>query len=683
MLFSIPLLVLSSFVLPGALASDAEIAANWRSTGMCAYYWKKVGKNNQLTDTCIEYCKNNGGHGYSECDLMSWKGVDLDTFDPSVKKQDEEGDIYVPAPCKCENKAVEAITKTILEVVVEGLKKLDNILCAIMLETFQFVVDAAITFVAPEARLAASVGRFVEGAKTFAENTLPANDYFDKFIGDVCGVPDWNVDIWDALTGAPDVFGVSIGCKKKNKSDCKEQPSRPAPSNKPEEKPKPSESKKDESSAAPSATPTPTPSPSDTPTPTPSSDAAPSTTPSPSSADPSATSSDSSASSSSTSDECGASATASAAACEASTPCDIKNPDEGGEDVDVSAELIRRNGYRSHRAFQLEKREPKKGNPCKSNDAYKTFLLQSDDYPSNGQLDVDVKAYGWEKQDNLCEYGWQSGAKRLPFPPTGTNKYDSEHVMEWQTVTDFFAKLQAKGATNYGHPEPSQGNKSVDFCTYWVESWSLEPGQGFSIANGPALDPWKHIAAAYPSNNNWKDEMIALQRNINAPAKANLFTDSIPMVWTETTMDKYVKTNRNKVLERLRASVGARKYLIEPKVKDIFKAQKTRMGTALDEIDKALESHPREKVDLVTGVKTTYLPWKKQNLLDEWNSYMDTKWDDAVKKSSKVLDNYIGKLDDAHCKNQAKKSTADKEFCERLKKVETQYKQATFFLRPW
>jgi hypothetical protein len=130
---------------------------------------------------------------------------------------------------------------------------------------------------------------------------------------------------------------------------------------------------------------------------------------------------------------------------------------------------------------------------------------------------ANTPAYSWEDPNNLCSYDWQSGTVRN----SGT-AYDSEHVLEWQLVTGFFAKLNEKGGTKYVHPDPLERNKTVDFCTYWIESWSLEGSQGFSIKGSPNMDPWSHVAAAYPSNSNFKSEMVALQRNINSPAKANV-----------------------------------------------------------------------------------------------------------------------------------------------------------------
>lgn len=152
-------------------------------------------------------------------------------------------------------------------------------------------------------------------------------------------------------------------------------------------------------------------------------------------------------------------------------------------------------------------------------------------------------------------------------------------------------------------------------------------------------------------------------------------------------MIKYVKTNRDKVLERLRLLLGARTYLVNPKVIAIFKKQKERMGAIIDQLDKDMETHIRTSTstDPVTGAVTTtpYTAWKKQNLLTEWNAYMDTKWTDATAKHKKVMDTFVNDLDDTHCQSRAKKSSADQQFCDRLRKLQTAYSTVTAFSKPW
>lgn len=168
-----------------------------------------------------------------------------------------------------------------------------------------------------------------------------------------------------------------------------------------------------------------------------------------------------------------------------------------------------------------------------------------------------------------------------------------------------------------------------------------------------------------------------------------MFTDKVEYIWNKSVMDKYVadKTKRDKVLERMRLLLGARTYLADPKVKDIFKKQKERMGAMFDQLDNDMVTHTRTTTvtDPTTGAKTTekFRPWVKQNLLTEWNKFMDQKWTDATTKHTKVMDYFIGELDDKNCQNQPKMSTADRDFCTHLKTLQTNYQSAAVFTVPW
>lgn len=141
----------------------------------------------------------------------------------------------------------------------------------------------------------------------------------------------------------------------------------------------------------------------------------------------------------------------------------------------------------------------------------------------------------------------------------------------------------------------------------------------------------------------------------------------------------------------MRLLLGARIYLVDPRVITIFKNQKERMGKIIDQLDTDMETHTRlttqTSIDPVTGAVTTrtvsYTPWKKQNLLTEWNKYMDTKWADATAKHKKVMDKFIKALSDQHCRLQAMKTANDKKFCQRLDKLKIEYRKVKAFSKPW
>ncbi|CAI6330997.1 unnamed protein product [Periconia digitata] len=658
------LLLASSALVSADVTTDKQTAASWEESGTCAYYFDNFGKQSPLTETCVKYCEGQNDHGYAQCDVAAYKDIDIPNENSLSILKDEDGDSFVPCSCICENADAEKLIQELLDTVIKGLEKLDEVICAVTVETFKTIAEVGMDFIPGTIELKAAA-RLVKGAKSFVENGLDAASYFDNWVGKACGIPEWNFDITDMfgdLSGAPNSLGTSIGCKKKNKSSCKKMDPVPDPpkSKKPE---KPSQTDKE-----------------------PPKEDAPPASKSPDK--PASKSSSSPAPTSSGSDSCKRDS-----GCRDTTPCSIKYPDKGG-DLEGAVDLIGlfqrdispASQNRSPRRALLEDRsiekrtDRKSGKPCSKSPGNEKFVLQSDPFDQNGELDDNVDSYGYSKQNDYCDWSWQGGTVQIKG-----NKYHSEHVMEWQTVTDFWAKMQIKfGTTQFDSPDPSNPGQ-VDFCTYWINSWGRDDKAiKFSIDNGPDLTPWQHIARAYPSTKVHQQEMIRLQSNINAPAKANLFTDTIPFIWNLKTMLTYTKTNRNKVLERMRLLIGARTYLLSPKVSTIFKDQKERMGEIIDKLDSEMENHPYVGTD-AAGNPVTYKAWKKQGLLDEWNKHMDKKWDDATAKFKKTIDKFGKELKKVHCekKKGKKMSKGDKEFCGRLVEVSRQYNGVSTFARPW
>ncbi|KAL5427576.1 hypothetical protein PMIN07_006035 [Paraphaeosphaeria minitans] len=768
MRFTKSLLLLSSSLLASTVVAqntDSEVAASWTEQGICAFFYKKPGAWKSLAQTCVKYCENNGGHGYSECDHTPYAGMNLPNgIDQSTIMHDDSGDVYVPCKCKCDNPDVEGIANAILDVVIDGLSQLNEIICGVFMTAMVSVVETGIDLIpgGPEAEAAA---HGVEAVKSFTENSLDVADSMGNWVGKACGIkdPNWPNNIFDTLLTAPDSYGKSIGCKLKVKAGCKHlDPIPDKPKKKEPHDPEPDKPKTKEpddpatkrpvtatSAEAPPVTSDTAPPVSSDPAPPGSSDVpvsskmpkssdvsvssvdrstsvGPSVT---SSVHPSTTKSNSrsttssahssstngtattstSLSSSSTTELCGAEIhtvvhsrgamqTAVALACEAINGCIITHPDKGGEDaledaldaVNDVTNILRFRGIDGHRSPRsiLGKRALNSGKPCSSSPGNEDFVLQSDEYPSNSQLATNVDSWGYKLQNNKCDYRWQDGNRHIVG-----NDYDSELVMEWQTVIDFFAQMNAKGGKKYNHPDPNkpEGTKT-DFCTYWIQSWSLDARQKFRVNGSAAHTPWNHIKTVYPGKtlgHAYKSEIIRLQQNIKTTPKSKMFSNESEYIWTKATMDKYVveKKKRDKVLERMRLLLGARTYLTDPKVKAIFKKQKERMGAMIGQLDTDMQKHRRSTTvtDPDTGAVSTetFRPWVKQNLLREWNKFMDQKWASATAKHKKVMHYFIKELDHKNCKGQSKMSMADEKFCANLLTLEINYLNATEFRRPW
>lgn len=221
------LLLLSSIFLPHTILaqnSDAEVTVSWEQSGTCAYFFEKPGAWKSLAQTCIKYCGTQpDGHGYSECDHTPYKDLNLpDGVSQSTIMRDESGDVFIPCRCKCSNTDVEGITDAILDVVIEALSHLDEIICGVFMTAMVTIVEVGIMAV-PGGAESTAAARAVQGVKSFTENALDVADSMGNWVGKICGIedPNWPNSLFDLLLHAPDSYATSVGCKKKNKADCK------------------------------------------------------------------------------------------------------------------------------------------------------------------------------------------------------------------------------------------------------------------------------------------------------------------------------------------------------------------------------------------------------------------------------------------------------------------------------
>lgn len=221
------LLLLSSIFLPHTILaqnSDAEVTVSWEQSGTCAYFFEKLGAWKSLAQTCIKYCGTQpDGHGYSECDHTPYKNLNLpDGVSQSTIMRDESGDVFVPCRCKCSNTDVEGITDAILDVVIEALSHLDEIICGVFMTAMVTIVEVGIMAV-PGGAESTAAARAVQGVKSFTENALDVADSMGNWVGKICGIedPNWPNSLFDLLLHAPDSYATSVGCKKRNKADCK------------------------------------------------------------------------------------------------------------------------------------------------------------------------------------------------------------------------------------------------------------------------------------------------------------------------------------------------------------------------------------------------------------------------------------------------------------------------------
>ncbi|KAH0163387.1 hypothetical protein KCU67_g5581, partial [Aureobasidium melanogenum] len=166
-----------------------ETIASYTEQGLCFHYFAE--RPSWYPDPCINYCKNHGGHGYDGCNVTSYDNFNFKNGDKSIISTDDNGFRWVPAPCECSNSDVEKVATSLLEAVTQGLERIDTINCAIWHEVFNQILESGMNSVSDKELLNVA-GHAIQGAKTFAENRLQAVDFFEDWVGKICGVPDWD-----------------------------------------------------------------------------------------------------------------------------------------------------------------------------------------------------------------------------------------------------------------------------------------------------------------------------------------------------------------------------------------------------------------------------------------------------------------------------------------------------------
>jgi hypothetical protein len=279
----------------------------------------------------------------------------------------------------------------------------------------------------------------------------------------------------------------------------------------------------------------------------------------------------------------------------------------------------------------------------------------------------------------------------------GERKYHIEHILEWQTVANFFKwmnRKMTKAGKMFTNPDPSQqGKGKLDFCDYWAEQWKGSYPSTITI-NGKTLMPLEHMKWAYPGVKNREEEFVWLQASMNTPAKSNVsklcldkyflvhFRLTISQMWSykgekdsngnlysEETMREHITGRKTtikgqnpekvagelvdgakKALLKLKALLGARKYMREKKISTILKNQKEEIGKMLDAIDTELPKHPRTPT---RGAKT-FAPWEKQDLGKYWTEYMNERFKIAETRTQNDMNTYLKLLDDTWCNGRPK-----------------------------
>ena len=197
----------------------------------------------------------------------------------------------------------------------------------------------------------------------------------------------------------------------------------------------------------------------------------------------------------------------------------------------------------------------------------------------------------------------------------------------------------------------------MDFCEYVRIHWQA----GNVNIDGVSRTPAQHIEAQYPTYTFNVNEFVVLEHSINIPAKGkvsfilsrdhsrkHLLTDHLLQAWGKE--NNIVDTSRwinnmpqsvanaRRILKAMRNLVGSIEYHRDPVIAGILRVQKERVGRMFGLIDQALTSRPT----VVNGMP--FAPWQPQDLQGRWNQFMNQKFYLAQTKTTKVINDYLPRL---------------------------------------
>ncbi|CAN8099201.1 unnamed protein product [Discula destructiva] len=212
---------------------DSETIAAYSLSGQCFSYLGRLlpedvneawNRDKEL-EPCKNYCQNSdpeNGYGCNGPNITS-----ITQLDPSVIYTDDDNLHWTPGRCDCDYE----LAVVIMDIIAQGLEKLDMVLCSIFVSIFEEVVEVATMFL-PGADLLDAMQLAITAAKTVDENALGPTDYFDNWLNNQCGMTGLVLDpisMFALLVGASDGLGTSKGCSRKKPANCVKPKAHPDP----------------------------------------------------------------------------------------------------------------------------------------------------------------------------------------------------------------------------------------------------------------------------------------------------------------------------------------------------------------------------------------------------------------------------------------------------------------------
>ena len=206
--------------------------------------------------------------------------------------------------------------------------------------------------------------------------------------------------------------------------------------------------------------------------------------------------------------------------CPSATDEEVECADDIDDDdgIEEPEMISRRDLARRLTYHMLEKRKKKEIDFCDD------LEYESPQFDSSGEQLSKKPAtpvYGYKNPSQCDDYDFGI----IPKPPT-TNKYATEHILEFQLIKIFIEAFNGKSKTYKVPGEKEEKN----FCAYMKHYWA---GKITLDVEGDKGTPLELLPKVYPGNaNNWADEWVVLDTYVNGMKERVSIPSFFRMSWT-------------------------------------------------------------------------------------------------------------------------------------------------------
>ncbi|KAI4122687.1 MAG: hypothetical protein LQ338_005669 [Usnochroma carphineum] len=254
----------------------------------------------------------------------------------------------------------------------------------------------------------------------------------------------------------------------------------------------------------------------------------------------------------------------------------------------------------------FEKRGDKKIDFCTPN-----VRATSPKFDSSGMIigrNPGIRTYGYT-QPNDCN-NFDFGIVNLPVAGQNSNRYATEHILEFQLLTIFL--------------------ESLNLCSWLKTYWTPGPAN-WVVINGERRSPLQHVAYQFPgSDSTYNNEFVLLDSGVNA-AKEGMWGKNA--INSDQTMADYEQQTPDKAIKNLKDVLSALKYHQIPAVNTLLINQANRVGNMFDQMETALASRPG---------------YQRADLQAKWNSWIKGRTDRARARAETYLTDNMKKLKDGY-----------------------------------